>query len=348
MSANALSVIAGLLSGLLFGAATPASKYALSHLNGFQLAGLLYLGSALAFAPYMARHARREFGAIFGRRNVKSVLGIVVFGGMLGPVFLMLGLATARSTSVSVWLNAELIATAVIGSLVFRERIGRNVAIGIVLTLAAGVLVACQEKQGGILPGFFILCACACWGMDNQLTALLGGVTPQATTFIKGAIGGAVNLALGTILQPAPPIFRHAVIALLLGVVSYGVSIYLYVTAARVLGATRSQILFSAAPFWGMLGAFLFLHEPAGWPTFTATAFLVAGIAFSTSSGHSHSHVHARLTHAHLHTHGDGHHDHAHTGMDSRLPHSHEHTHEPSVHSHRHGEDTHHLHDHPD
>ncbi len=39
------AVIAGLVSGLLFGMATPFSKILLMKLNSFQPAGLLYLGA---------------------------------------------------------------------------------------------------------------------------------------------------------------------------------------------------------------------------------------------------------------------------------------------------------------
>ena len=46
-------VLIGLFSGLLFGIATPFSKIILEELNSFQLAGLLYLGTALAFLPFI-------------------------------------------------------------------------------------------------------------------------------------------------------------------------------------------------------------------------------------------------------------------------------------------------------
>lgn len=46
------AIITGVLSGFLFGVATPFSKLLLSGLNSFQLAGLLYLGAALAMVPH--------------------------------------------------------------------------------------------------------------------------------------------------------------------------------------------------------------------------------------------------------------------------------------------------------
>jgi len=49
------AIITGILSGFLFGVATPFSKLLLNGLNSFQLAGLLYLGAALAMFPYIFR-----------------------------------------------------------------------------------------------------------------------------------------------------------------------------------------------------------------------------------------------------------------------------------------------------
>jgi len=49
------AIFTGLLSGFLFGIATPFSKLLLNGLNSFQLAGLLYLGAAKAMFPYIFR-----------------------------------------------------------------------------------------------------------------------------------------------------------------------------------------------------------------------------------------------------------------------------------------------------
>ncbi|MBG0858884.1 MAG: EamA family transporter [Bacteroidales bacterium] len=58
------SFLIGLLAGLLFGVAIPLSKIILSQLNSFQLAGLLYLGAALAFLPHILINRKIEFKAL--------------------------------------------------------------------------------------------------------------------------------------------------------------------------------------------------------------------------------------------------------------------------------------------
>ncbi|HPE37745.1 MAG TPA: hypothetical protein PK625_11365 [Spirochaetales bacterium] len=75
----------GLGAGILFGVATPLSKVLLGAMNGFQLAGLLYLGAAAAFLPFMTRHWKRELAWIRVAKNKATLVGIVVFGGSLVP-----------------------------------------------------------------------------------------------------------------------------------------------------------------------------------------------------------------------------------------------------------------------
>jgi drug/metabolite transporter (DMT)-like permease len=87
-----ISIVMGLLAGLLFGIATPLSKLTLFHLNSFQLAGLLYIGAAIAFLPYVVRNRTIKISTLIKTGKKKYLIGIIVFGGLLGPLFLMLGI----------------------------------------------------------------------------------------------------------------------------------------------------------------------------------------------------------------------------------------------------------------
>ncbi len=335
----------GLLAGLLFGIATPLSKLTLSHLNSFQLAGLLYIGTAIAFLPYVVRNRTIEISALTKTGKKKYLIGIIVFGGLLGPLFLMLGLQTANSMSVSIWLNMELVATAILGLVIFKDHLGRFAIIGVILTLIASIVISSQENSSGIISGVFVLIACICWGLDNHLTAIIDGITPQTTTFIKGLVGGTVNLLIGMILSGLKIQIEYIGIALSIGIISYGISIFLYVTSAQNLGATRSQVLFSTAPFWGILIAYLVLGERINYITIAAIVILIIGIAFSNILSHNHKHLHVKMTHIHMHSHEDEHHSHQHIeGIDLHAKHSHIHEHEEVEHSHEHYPDMHHRH----
>jgi len=341
------SVFIGLLAGLLFGVATPMSKIMLSQLNGFQLAGLLYIGAGLAFFPFIIKNRKNEFTALKQTGKKKHLAGVILFGGILGPLFLMIGLKTANAMSVSIWLNMELVATAILGILIFKDHLDRYAIFGVILTLGAGIIISIQEPNSGVISAVFILMACISWGFDNHLSAIIDGVSPQTITFVKGVFGGLTNLIIGMFLNDWQIQIHYIPIALLLGVFSYGISIVLYVTSAQNLGATRSQILFSTAPFWGIIAAWIFLGESINLTVIFSFIILAFGIILTNLASHGHNHSHKGMIHIHMHSHDDGHHDHPHLDVvEPGTKHSHIHEHKVYKHTHKHLPDIHHRHEH--
>ena len=60
----------------------------------------------------------------------------ILFGGLLGPLLLLIGLRAANAASVSIWLNMELVATAILGVLIFKDSLDKFTWIGVILTLS--------------------------------------------------------------------------------------------------------------------------------------------------------------------------------------------------------------------
>jgi drug/metabolite transporter (DMT)-like permease len=211
---------------------------------------------------------------------------------------------------------------------------------------AAGLLLG-FESAPIALGGALVALACVCWGLDNNLTATIGGLSPVQSTFFKGLGAGAANLALGLALGGGRlPGAAPLAVALATGVLSYGVSVVLYISAAQRLGATRSQMLFASAPFWGAAGSVLVLNEAVSLQQAGAAALLAGALVLLFRDRHEHRHVHEALEHVHTHGHADGHHTHEHPGLTSDVVHTHWHRHEPLEHAHPHWPDLHHRHGH--
>ena len=342
------AIITGLLSGFLFGIATPLSKIMLEGFNSFQLAGLLYLGAAVAMFPFLIKK-KKQIQMLFKPESRSKTLGIIFFGGFLGPLLLMFGLKAANAASVSIWLNMELVATAILGVLIFRDSIDRLTLLGVLLTVVAGVITSFSEGISGLSSALLITAACFCWGVDNHLTALTDGASPQAVTFVKGIVAGSVNFGIGCLISDHSILSTGVVTALIIGAFSYGISIVLYVTSAQTIGATRGQILFSTAPLWGVILSYLFLREPFQWEHVVSLVLLIIAVIMTSVLTHSHLHTHYAIEHIHIHRHDDGHHDHEHAANDAALKgkwHTHSHVHETITHSHSHYPDLHHRHKH--
>ena len=341
--ARAAPAVAALLAAGLFGAATPLSKVLLREAPPAQLAGLLYLGAAIGLLPVVVWQHRRS--RPIGRRGEIRLAGAIAFGGVVGPLLLLLGLQLAAATSVSLWLNMELVATAVLGQLFFREHLAWPGWVGVTGVALAGIILAGVEAGSGPLAAMLVTLACVCWGLDNHLTALIDEMSATRTTFWKCGVAGTVNLLLGIATQPLAASATVIGMAVVVGALSYGASIVLYVSSAQHLGATRTQLLFATAPFFGLALSAALLAEPVTGAHLVAAALMVAAIGLVFAARHGHPHAHAALAHTHVHRHDDGDHTHDH-GEAVPVVHAHWHEHQPVVHEHTHWPDLHHRHAH--
>jgi drug/metabolite transporter (DMT)-like permease len=328
------------LAAILFGISAPAAARLTDDLSAFTLAGLLYLGAALAVVPVVG--SRRPSAASL-RRSTNRLALAIVFGGAIGPVLLAVGLADVSAATSSLLLNLELVFTTLVAAVVFREHIGRRVALGTTLVLVAGVLLGWAGRAEVRVGALFIAAACLCWAIDNSVTAALDELAPAHITLAKGVIAGSVNLAIGLIGNGAPPI-GPASSALLVGAFGYGISITLWVSGARDLGAARGQLVFATAPFVGAVVAWTVFADAITVRELTSLLVALSGVTLVLRSDHEHVHEHAEIEHDHEHVHDDGHHTHVHVTPIGR--HQHPHRHERLVHSHPHVPDLHHRHDH--
>ncbi len=334
------------IAALLFGAAAPLGKPLLNFLTDMQLAGLLYLGAALGVLLILIRERSFIFPWRMARKDALRLSGAILFGGILGPVLLLAGLRIAAAASVSLWLNMEMVATVVLGYLFFKDHLSGKGWLASLGVLAAATLLAWGGGMAGFKAGGLIALACICWGVDNHLTALIDGISPAQSTFWKGIVAGSVNLILGTLIAPMSISPLTLLGALGLGAVSYGLSILLYITAAQNLGATRSQLIFSSAPFFGLIISVL-LGDSLTVVDWAAFLLFLGSVYILFRETHSHSHLHKPFEHTHTHFHPDVHHNHPHSeGVAALGRHSHPHEHEPLEHSHPHWPDLHHRHEH--
>jgi len=217
--------------------------------------------------------------------------------------------------------------------------------------LLAAVLLSFEGGTTSLVGGLLVAGACFAWGFDNHFTAMIDGLKPEESTFIKGIAAGTTNLILGFVISGGFSVSaRSTALALGIGAFSYGISIVLYISAAQGLGASRAQLFFSSSPLFGLVLAALLLGESFSTLQGIALLIMILSYALLISEKHGHEHEHAAVLHTHWHRHGDGHHGHETADSLSRASglfgHSHEHGHEATEHGHAHVSDIHHRHKH--
>jgi drug/metabolite transporter (DMT)-like permease len=341
-----------LAAAALFGVSTPLAKLLLGDISPWLLAGLLYLGSGLGLSVLII--ARRLSGteaaeAKLSRADLPWLAGTVLFGGMLGPLLLLFGLNLTDAASASLLLNLEAVFTLTLAWIVFREHVDARLFLGAVAIVAGALLLSWQGDVGQAGWGApLIALACLSWGIDNNLTRKISASDPYALAAVKGVAAGAVNTSLAFALGAGLPSIPVTAAALLLGFVSYGLGLVLFIVALRYLGTARTGAYYGTAPFIGAVVAAVLLGTPLTATILIAGVLMAFGAWLHLSERHAHEHAHEEMEHAHRHVHDDHHrHDHA---MDDPPgePHSHPHRHVALVHAHRHWPDLHHRHRHRD
>lgn len=348
-SAIARGVLLAIAAAIAFGVTTPIIAWAGRGVGPFATAALLYAGAALA--TLVMRMLSRARGPSLGRGDLARVLGVAIAGAAVAPVLLAWGLQRAGATVGSLLLNLEAVFTVLLARAVFREPIGRRIAVAVAAMVAGGAALVFDISRGGGVAAAGAAGALAVagatlgWAVDNALSRPLAEREPLDVVAAKAGLGVAFTLAAAALAgEPAPPAGAALVLAAC-GATGYGLSLRLYLLAQRAIGAARTGSVFAVAPFIGAaLAVAIGGRAVTGW-TLAAAGLFAAGVYLHLTERHAHAHVHPAIEHDHVHRHDDGHHDHVHDPPVAG-EHAHPHRHERLVHAHDHAPDVHHTHEH--
>lgn len=346
-------ILQALAAAILFGASAPFAKLLLGDIDPVPLAALLYLGSGTSsFGILLIQSAiQKQIAADvhLAKTDLPWLAGAMLAGGVAAPILLMWGLNQTSASTASLLLNFEGVATTLIAMVAFKEAVGRRILSAMALITLASILLSWTGGSWGVSIGAMgVIGACFLWGLDNNLTRHISAKNPLVIVGVKGLGAGTFSMILALLLGKPFPGLGVILPAMLLGALSYGLSIQLFILAMRGLGAARTSTFFGTAPFVGTLLAFLMLREVPQTLFWVAVPMMLFGAWLMLSENHGHHHIHKPVEHIHEHTHPDEHHEHGHTAewQVSQRSHIHAHTHTPLKHTHAHAPDLHHWHEH--
>jgi len=315
--ARAYPMFLAILGAVLFGASAPISKVLLGEVDPVLLAGLLYLGCGLGLLVFMAllRLSGSRGGEPLTAADVPWLAGAVLAGGMAAPIVLMLGLRSTSAATASLLLNSECVATTLLAVLFFHEYAGARtwLAIGLI-TVASAILTFSGVQFGLSLGALGVILACVLWGLDNNLTRNISSKDPLAIGIVKGLVAGAFSITLAVLLGAPLPGLPLIAVTMLIGCLSYGLSIALFILAMRHIGAARASAWLGTAPFAGVVISFLIFRSLPGVTFLVSLPLMTLGalLLFGEEHAHTHIHVHGTITHEHIHSHAEKGHEHEH------------------------------------
>ena len=307
------------LAAAFYAVNIPVSKLILHHVGAMTMAALLYMGAGIGIG-IVSLFDRKEKREKLDRKDLPFVIGMIVLD-IAAPILLMLGLSAGFASNASLLGNFEIVATTLIALAVFRETISKRLWLAITLITLSSILLSFDGAESFRFSygSLLVIAATVCWGFENNCTRKISSKNTYEIVILKGIFSGLGALALACIRKEAVPSLLSIALALLLGFVAYGLSIFLYVRAQNVLGAAKTSAYYAVAPFIGALLSFLFLKETLTWMYLAALAVMILGTVFVVKDTLLRNHVHVH-THTFTHTHDGSMHTHT-------VTHSHAHNH---------------------
>lgn len=313
------SIFFAVLAAVFYAVNVPFSKQLLQDVPPTFMASFLYFGAGIGVGiMYLFHWSNEQKEERLTKDNLPYTIGMV-FLDIFAPIFLMLGVSIGSSANASLLGNFEIVATTLIALLIFKETVSKRLWTAILFITISSIILS-FEGSGSFhfsLGSLFVLLATICWGMENNCTRKISEKSTYQIVTIKGLFCGLGSFVVASVVGETLPSARYIILAMLLGFVAYGLSIFLYIRAQRDLGAAKTSAYYAVAPFIGTFLAFVINGEQLSVAYLVGLFFMIIGTLFVVADTlvKNHSHLHTHLiththdgsTHTHVITHEHGH-----------------------------------------
>ena len=332
-SGKSMVVIMALLAATFYAINTPFSKILLEKVTPTFMASFLYLGAGIGVGIMYLLNSKKEKNIEkLSKTDLPYTVGMIVLD-ILAPIFLMIGINIGSASNASLLGNFEIVATALIAILIFKEVVTSRLWIAIGFITFSSIVLS-FEGSGSFkfsLGSLFVILATCCWGLENNCTRMISDKSTYEIVILKGIFSGTGSFIIAIILGENIPGIKYILISMLLGFVAYGLSIFLYIRAQRELGAAKTSAYYAIAPFIGTFLSFAVDKDRLTKVYFIGLIFMIIGSVIvvydSMLKNHIHYHIHT-IVHTHngsTHKHVIKHeHTHSHMGSEEKHYHSHD------------------------
>lgn len=285
MRSEKAAVCYALAAAVFYALNVPCSKLLLERIAPTYMAAFLYLGAGIGVGIMYLFHYKHESPAErLEKKDVSYTLAMVLLD-IIAPILLMLGVQLGTSANASLLGNFEITATTLIALLIFKEKASPKLwtAIGFITISSIILSFSGTDSFKFSVGSLFVLGATACWGLENNCTRSISNKSTYQIVVIKGFGSGIGSLIVAVILGEKLPDIKYIMPAVILGFIAYGLSIFTYIRAQKVLGAAKTSAYYALAPFIGAFLSFILLHETLTAAYVIALIVMIIGTLFVVS-----------------------------------------------------------------
>lgn len=282
-------IIMAILAAVLYAVSSPFSKVLLNEMPPTLMAGFLYLGAGIGMSliAVLRRVRQAEITEIHLSKAELPYTVAMVLLDIAAPICMLIGLSSTTAANASLLNNFEIVATALIALVVFKERISKRLWMGILFVTFSSVILSFEDFSSLEFSygSLFVLLAAVFWGLENNCTRKLSSCDPLEIVLLKGIFSGIGSIVIGLVLGERLMNLWSVIAVMALGIVSYGLSIYFYVHAQRLLGAARTSAYYAVSPFIAAFLSILIFGQMPEVTYFIALMLMAVGAWYSSHDG---------------------------------------------------------------
>lgn len=280
-------ILFAILAASFYAINSPLSKILLDYMPSTLMAGFLYVGAGVGmlFIALTRKITHKSSGEQrLTKAELPYTLAMIVLD-IAAPILLLLGLKSTTASSAALLNNFEIVATAIVALIIFKESISPRLWCGILLVTISCALLSVEDFSTLTFSygSLYIILAAICWGFENNCTRKISSKDPMQIVLLKGVFSGLGSIIIGLSIGERVTVPWSVFATLAVGFVAYGLSIFFYVRAQRLLGATRTSAYYAIAPFIGTLLSLAIFKELPNYTYFIALALMILGAILSST-----------------------------------------------------------------
>lgn len=281
-----IGILLAILAAALYAINSPLSKILLDYMPSTLMAGFLYISAGIGMAFVALIRKICKFPKTEQRLTQKELPFAIamILLDIAAPICLLYGLKSTTAANASLLNNFEIVATTTIALVVFKEKISLRLWLGIVFVTLSCALLSFEDLSSlqFSFGSLFILLACVCWGFENNCTRKISSKDPMQIVILKGIFSGLGSIIIGLCIGERITTLWSIFAVIAVGLVAYGLSIFFYVYAQRLLGAARTSAYYAIAPFIGTALSLVIFRQIPAYTYYIALVLMAIGAWLSS------------------------------------------------------------------
>jgi len=254
-------LVFALISAFLYAFNVIIEKKYITYISSESILFLMYIGSGvgLLIIHLLTQKKEKSNSNKITKNEVPAIITIVLCE-LLASLLIIEAVKIVAASVVSLLSIFEIILTAICAYFFFKEPVKRNDLIAIFLVVLGCVIL---NFRSGVLSNLklsslLVIGGCLCWGIENNVTAMISSKEPAFFTSIKCSSVAIFYFILALLNHSLS--FSYPIL-IVFGFFTYGLSILSYALSTRHLGANKTTLIFSFSPIFGVILSILIYHE---------------------------------------------------------------------------------------